>query len=32
MLRALFTRKPDWTVFTAACLLSVVLMLLPGGA
>jgi rod shape-determining protein MreC len=32
MLRALFTRKPDWTVFTAACFLSIVLMLLPGGA
>jgi rod shape-determining protein MreC len=32
MLRALLTRKPDWTVFTAACVLSIVLMLLPGGA
>ena len=32
MLRALLTRKPDWTVLTAACLVSIILMLLPGGA
>lgn len=32
MLRFLLTRRPDWTVFTAACALSIVLMLLPGAA
>ncbi|HEY7727266.1 MAG TPA: rod shape-determining protein MreC [Candidatus Eisenbacteria bacterium] len=32
MLRSLLTRRPDWTVFTAACALSIVLMLLPGSA
>lgn len=32
MLRSLLTRRPDWTVFTAACVLAIVLMLLPGTA
>ena len=32
MLRTLLTRRPDWTVFTVACVLSIGLMLLPGGA
>jgi rod shape-determining protein MreC len=32
MLRSILTRRPDWTVFTAACVLSIVLMLLPLGA
>ncbi len=32
MLRVLLTRRPDWTVFTVACILSIGLMLLPGGA
>jgi rod shape-determining protein MreC len=32
MLRSLLTRRPEWTVFTAACIISVVLMLLPGVA
>ncbi len=32
MLRVLLTRRPDWTVFTVACAVSIVLMLLPGGA
>jgi len=32
MLRALLTRRPEWTAFAAACAFSIVLMLLPGGA
>lgn len=32
MLRVLLTRRPDWTVFTVSCVVSIVLMLLPGTA